>query len=851
MYVFIKFLLVLCVSITYEQSFCLLTARGKLEDNVINDISFVFSNPHAFEDDNPIDKGTKSEVAKKLLQLEPGKILIPEVFDNDLKRLQAVYGDGCVEYMVLPAHCGGSNLIFMIQEYPTITGCVIEGLECGPKSKVQAQVDAVLWKKVSTNDLSILASNIKGLYLKEGFFEVEVDAEVKSSNDSSENNLVVNIKEGSKGFISKIQIFGVPNRREYLAARMSLSMRTYRGLFPPAKALGIPTQQLLDAGITEMYRALRSFGYANAHVKCTMTQGEYGYVVSFFVDLGEKYSIKNISCSGNVLVSDAELMAVVNPFVSKEYSEDVINLISKSVQSVYADRGFVKAKIIPGVSRDVDQKQVSVNVAIEENKQYRVGGITVSNNLCTQNDVILNSVSLLPGQVLTSTLIRDNYISLMKTALFKSVDIKYSPATDVNDMCDVNISVDEKVSGRCEAMLGGGSTVLSMSAYLSMTNFNHKGIFDFLNTGVYDTRNFTGGGEELLCLFKIAPNSYSTTLKFSKPWFLGTKNKCGFNIKTAAKSVPGLFFMGKHTPIELCTLFLKRQIGKYISLQVDSGITKQGSSSASPGFLEGLVNMNEESSLPDASNKLIERSQKDQKNKLVSYIKFSLDYDYTEFAIIDGSSNSYNLSVSTTLKSLENYEKTTMFIDMMYNHNVEVVADWLLFRHSIKARSSVFKGDNIYLFQIGGGMFENTGGSLVIRGLQKENMLRDKDKSVSAASGLVITSEFVLFPNIPVRPLIFVDMGLACTEPWFKNVDTLDLQIGKTLSTDDLKNNTTASRLVACVVTTGACIEVEFPSMGFVLHVGFGYPICVSSGFNIFDFSNTIFLLKASVELGL
>ncbi len=116
-----------------------------------------------------------------------------------------------------------------------------------------------------------------------------------------------------------------------------------------------------------------------------------------YIDKGEKVKIKSINFHGNEKLSDKKLRKAMkntkrknfirflkrSKYIEENYKEDLVNLID-----TYKENGYRDARIISDSITYIDDKNISLDITLEEGEQYKFGKITfVGNSVYTDEQL--------------------------------------------------------------------------------------------------------------------------------------------------------------------------------------------------------------------------------------------------------------------------------------------------------------------------------------------------------------------------------------------------------------------------------------------------------------------------------
>ena len=144
--------------------------------------------------------------------------------------------------------------------------------------------------------------------------------------------------------------------------------------------------------------------------------------VVFVVNEHAKVQVKDIQIVGNRHVSRADLTAVMQTqegsflsFITSAgtYREEVFQRDLALIQNVYADRGYIYAKVAkPSVALSPDKRYLFLTIRIEEGEQFRVGAIDFSGELLHERAELQRLIHVKPGDLFSRSKVQRDLFSV-------------------------------------------------------------------------------------------------------------------------------------------------------------------------------------------------------------------------------------------------------------------------------------------------------------------------------------------------------------------------------------------------------------------------------------------------------
>jgi outer membrane protein insertion porin family len=323
-----------------------------------------------------------------------------------------------------------------------------------------------------------------------------------SGGNPTDKQVVFQITEGPKVTVSSIEMTGNTFVGADVLRQHIKSGSHFGGLifsdFNPLMA---------DADAGELVKYYNNFGFHDARVSREVQWAPDGRTVKliFHIVEGPRYRIKDIPQPINCkALSPEEVQRLSKVKAGDFYLETTIQDDVTRIKNYYGDEGrLTKVTPIP-IFDDKTPGLVTVQYEIEEKPPAKVGQILIVGNTRTKQTVILDELTIFPGQVLSYPEIKASERALARRGIFKSSpDGSEHPTITVldedsdNPFKTVMVNVQEDNTG--SFIIGAGVTSdagLTGSIVLNERNF------DWLNPpmsidDVLNGRAWRGAGQEL------------------------------------------------------------------------------------------------------------------------------------------------------------------------------------------------------------------------------------------------------------------------------------------------------------------------------------------------------------------
>lgn len=472
-----------------------------------------------------------------LLQTKQGDVFIQKDFDKDLKSLSEKY-----ENIDSKVYSEDDDIFIKLVLYPksiieSITFTGNEGIKSG---KLKDILNIKTDKPFDQKAFNKAFAELKKYYVKQGYFESQLDYELIPSPNSNEVKIIVSVEEGRSGRIKDIEFVGL-NEKEQDELREKLHTKTYFFLTSWATDKGTYDKNVLEQDKMIVLNHLHDQGFADATVDAEIvpTNDSNRIKIQFDVSKGDVYSLGEILFEGNTLFSNEKIESFIGVKKGAIYSPEKIQDTVQNIIDAYGSKGYIDAHVNYELKLDVKKRIYDVFFTIYEGDTYMVGMVKIFGNNNTHNSVILHETLLVPGEVYDIRKLKKTEERLMNVGYFESVNVYAAKSEGKHNLGpnyrDVYIEVEETGTGNL-SLFFGYSTLDSIfgGSEISEYNFNHKGIFKLFSEGPSALR---GGGEFFKFKFSIGRKYSTFNLGWSKPFFMDTPWEVGFNTEKSFSSL--------------------------------------------------------------------------------------------------------------------------------------------------------------------------------------------------------------------------------------------------------------------------------------------------------------------------
>lgn len=464
------------------------------------------------------------------MKTRQGDLFSQADFDADLKKLSQDF-----DRVEPEINCGSESMQVTLKIWPKpiIRSIHWKGNEKIRTKKLKYELEIRPGQVFDRLEFNTAFHKLKAFYIKNGFFEAQLEYVVNIDPNCNEVDVDIIINEGRAGKIKEIRFVNFASCEENELLEL-MATKTYNFFLSWFTGEGVYNEEAVQQDQFNIINYLHNRGFADARVKievCESAQDDR-IILIITLDRGPLYTFGNITIEGNKLYTNEQILSHFTFCQGDPFSPEEVRRTIRDLTDVYGRKGYIDAVIDFVPTINCETLSYDVKLMIEEDEQYYVGLIKVFGNCSTQTNVILHETLLIPGELFNIDKLQKTEERLTNIGYFKTVNVY---AVKSEDCClegnfrDVHIEVEETSTGSFGAFLGY-STVESLFCGLNVTekNFNYKGLGCFWRDGFHVLR---GGGEYVHLTASVGTKSRKYVFSWTKPYFMDTQWAVGFDVE--------------------------------------------------------------------------------------------------------------------------------------------------------------------------------------------------------------------------------------------------------------------------------------------------------------------------------
>ena len=356
------------------------------------------------------------------------------------------------------------RVTYIVAEKPMVRTITVSGAKGMSKSAVKDEM--TLKEKDFFDELKIREDLIKitDKYHEKGFIDAKADYEVKFDTAASLCFLTVSVTEGKKARVAAVELEG--------AAGFKTKKLVKKFKNRPKK---IYSPQDLD----EDFKALETFyknnGFADFKISAssvTFNEERSSVTIRLSLSEGTKQKFGATYFNGNTVYLPSELLPSVEYRRGKLYNQERFDETVRGLQDKYADKGYLKAALIPDKVYNEKTGETDVTFNVTENTQIFVDHVDVEGNKATKTYVLRREITQKEGEVFSSSKTRRSQEKIFNLGFIDDVSPVINPTADP-DKVDLVFDVTEGKPG----MLTAGAGISSTDGLVGTLSLSHLNLF--------------------------------------------------------------------------------------------------------------------------------------------------------------------------------------------------------------------------------------------------------------------------------------------------------------------------------------------------------------------------------------
>ena len=403
----------------------------------------------------------------------------------------------------------GKVITFTVVEKGLISEIRLIGNKALDKDDILGAMTVKTRQSLNQEKIKEDIQKIKALYDTKGYYNAEITDRLEKDGQK-DMVLILDIKENNRVYIRSITFEGNEAfSTKELVKMMTTTERTLLGFITDT---GILQTQQLKQDIQKLNAFYFNNGFINAQIgEPFITHDAKGIYVKILVKEGKRFKIGKAEISGDYLEKPrTDLLVQLKTKTGNNYDREAILKDIEMITTAANDEGYAHADVNPKIVTHEKEQLVDLDFQLAKGELVHIARISISGNTTTRDKVIRRQLSIVEGDLYSSSKLKNSYAGLNQLRYFEEVDFQTEKAPD-NKM-DINIRVKEKNTGMF--MVGAGYSAVDQAVIMAQIV----------------QQNFLGYGQTLSLKASLGSTTNNYELSFTEPWLFDLPLWCKADI---------------------------------------------------------------------------------------------------------------------------------------------------------------------------------------------------------------------------------------------------------------------------------------------------------------------------------
>ena len=403
------------------------------------------------------------------------------------------------------------------------------------------------------------AKKVSKLYFEKGFKDAKISYDIIRDDFKGEASVKFKINESVK---SQIKLISFTGSKSFSDRDLIKVMKTKRkDFFSWLSGSGNFDKSTFEKDLEQLRIFYQNAGFLDVNINSELVKYDFSNPKNSTIDItieeGERYSLGAVKTSGETIFTTHELLGLISKSkkAMRFYSPVLVDSWAKVIQDYYASSGYLETRVYAQKKSNLENRQIDVNLIINESEKYYLESIRIEGNTKTQQKVIIRELALKPGDVFDYKRMESSEKRLKNTAFFDEVRLK-PESTNIPGRKNLNVFVKESRTGSFSFGAGFGS-VRSSQFFLEMKQSNFD-INDFES-------GFQGAGQKFRARISIGSKSNQALIGFEEPWLFEQRLTFGTNLYATESEYHSSYYNESRTGIEF---YIRRRLFELLETKI-------------------------------------------------------------------------------------------------------------------------------------------------------------------------------------------------------------------------------------------------------------------------------------------
>ena len=401
------------------------------------------------------------------------------------------------------------NLIVVVQEKRVLKDIIFRGNYHVKEKEIREKTNVYELPAIDPEQLKVIARQIKKIYEEKGYHLAVVSPSLHL-DDAGRATITFDVTENNKSVVKKVNFIGNAHISSKELRGVIFTREDWLLSFMDGAGTYQPERFEADKHILEQFYQNRGYFMAKViDAKAQMDPHTNNFTVTFEIQEGDIYTVKEVKAPGNEFISEEELLWRIQIKPGDIYSREAIVETMKGVENLWGNLGYIFAHVEPSIIPDEETKTVSLAFYSELGNQVYLNRLSIRGNKKTRDKIIRRQLVLEEGDLITNSRMEGSKNRVDSLGYFKRADgVNWKITRLSDDTADLDLMLKEEKTGNAALQLGFGGDpkdIFTPNSGLSVEG------------NISDT-NLFGSGIAMNLFGKLSKSELSFAFNVTEPW---------------------------------------------------------------------------------------------------------------------------------------------------------------------------------------------------------------------------------------------------------------------------------------------------------------------------------------------
>jgi len=320
----------------------------------------------------------------------------------------------------------GLVVIFQVVERPVVRFVKFIGMEKVKESTLKKEAELKVGDSLDPHKIEEARRKLETYYHEHGYPNALVYT--VEGNKTGDRGAVFVINEGTKQAVWWTDFVGNTIADD---SRLRTQIQSKPGILWLG---GSVDRNKIDDDVKKLTEYYRSLGFFQARVGREFQLDEKGWMsLTFVIHEGPRYKVRNFSVIGNQKFTPTELLKNMVQKSGDDFDQAKLNQDLNTLRDLYGGQGHIFCDIQADTRFLEEPGMLDIVYNVQEGAVYRVGEIQIEilgqsgEPSHSRQRTVLNRISLRPGDIIDTRLLRADEVRLKRSGLFLNDPTKGAP----------------------------------------------------------------------------------------------------------------------------------------------------------------------------------------------------------------------------------------------------------------------------------------------------------------------------------------------------------------------------------------------------------------------------------------